>query len=76
MPKLKGGAKGETVLLHQICHSTLHAHFSETELARRLNTIDTLRAEPALQGFLAWIRSKPGDFHAPTRRSGARQRRR
>ena len=73
VPKLKGGAKGETVLLHQICHSTLHAHFSEAELARRLNTIETLRAEPALQGFLTWIRPKPGGFHAPTRQSGARR---
>ena len=73
VPKLKGGAKGETVLLHQICHSALHARFSEADLARRLNTVESLRADPALETFLAWVRNKPGDFHAPTRQTGTRR---
>lgn len=72
VPKLKGGAKGETVLLHQICHSALHARFSEADLARHLNTVEALRIEPALESFLEWVRGKPGDFHAPTRQTGAR----
>jgi 5-methylcytosine-specific restriction enzyme A len=72
VPKLKGGAKGDTVLLHQICHSTLHAHFSEAELARRLNTVEALRQEPSLADFLNWIRTKPDDFHAPTRQTSTR----
>lgn len=72
VPKLKGGARGETVLLHQICHSALHARFSEADLARRLNTVEALRSEPELHAFLAWVRGKPGDFHAPTRQTGAR----
>lgn len=71
-PKLKGGAKLGTVLLHQICHSTIHALFSEAELARRLNSIDALRAEPKLAEFLIWIVTKPDDFHAPTRASSDR----
>ncbi|MCW6511084.1 restriction endonuclease [Lichenifustis flavocetrariae] len=74
VPKLKGGARGETVILHQICHSAIHARFSETELARRLNTIETLRAEPALAEFLDWVRTKPCDFHAPTRQATSRGR--
>ena len=72
VPKLKGGAKGVTVLMHQICHSTIHARFSEAELARRLNTVEALRAEPALADFLGWIRTKPAGFNAPTRQTGAR----
>jgi len=36
-PKLKGGTHGKTVHLHQICHSAIHARFSEAEIARRLS---------------------------------------
>lgn len=74
VPKLKGGARGEVVLLHQICHSAIHARFSEAELARRFNTVAALRAAPELADFLAWVRTKPGDFHAPTRTTQSRSR--
>ncbi|MEM8990401.1 MAG: HNH endonuclease [Pseudomonadota bacterium] len=46
VPKLKGGAKGPTVLLHQICHSTIHAPLSERDLASRDNTAEALCARP------------------------------
>lgn len=71
-PRLKGGAKLGTVLLHQICHSAIHACFSETELARRLNDVELLKQEPALAEFIAWVRTKPDDFHAPTRLTNGR----
>lgn len=71
-PRLKGGARLGTVLLHQICHSAIHARFSEAELARGLNQLDALRTAPALADFLAWIRDKPAGFHAPTRMMAAR----
>lgn len=72
-PKLKGGAKLPSVRLHQICHSAIHARWSEAELARRLSDTDSLKAEPDLLRFLDWVRTKPDDFHAPTR-STARRR--
>ncbi len=65
-PRLKGGAKRPTVRLHQICHSAIHARYREAELARRLADVDSLRREPGLAEFLAWVRTKPDDFHAPT----------
>lgn len=71
-PKLKGGARLPTVLLHQICHSAIHARYSEAELARRLNAVETLRSAPELAEFIAWVRGKPDDFHAPTRLSTGR----
>ncbi len=72
-PKLKGGAKGQTVALHRICHNAIHAHFSEAELARRLNDLPSLRAEPDLARFIAWVAGKPPAFYAATRRAGAKQ---
>lgn len=68
-PRLKGGARLGTVLLHRICHNAIHAHYSEAELARRLSDVDSLRAEPEIARFLEWVSGKSGDFHAPTRRS-------
>jgi hypothetical protein len=68
-PRLKGGARLGTVPLHQICHNAIHARFNEAELARRLSDLESLRAEPGIARFLEWVRNKPPDFHAPTRRS-------
>ncbi len=72
-PKLKGGARKEAVLLHRICHNAIHARFSEAELARRLNDIPALRADPDIARFLEWVEGKPPDFHAPTRRARAKR---
>ena len=78
-PKLKGGTHKGTVRLHQICHSAIHARYSEAEIARRLADVESLRDDPELQRFVAWVRAKPDDFHARTRvtnerRSAARSR--
>jgi 5-methylcytosine-specific restriction protein A len=79
VPRLKGGTHMGTVRLHQICHSAIHARFSETELARGLADVESLRSDPQLAQFIAWVRNKPPTFHAPTRmtrdRKGARRQR-
>jgi 5-methylcytosine-specific restriction protein A len=78
-PRLKGGTHKGTVRLHQICHSAIHARFSETELATRLADVESLRSDPELAQFIAWVRTKPPGFHAPTRmtkeRKGAKRQR-
>lgn len=66
VPRSKGGKRGETVLLHQICHDTIHATLREAEIARRYATIDALREHPDLARFRAWIGTKPPTFHAST----------
>lgn len=76
VPRLKGGTNKGTVLLHQICHSAIHARFSEAELARQLNEIALLRTHPLMADFLAWVAGRPPDFHASTRIKGGGRRRR
>ena len=71
-PKLKGGARMGTVRLHQICHSAIHARYTEAEIARGLARPDALREDPELARFVRWVRTKPDDFHAPTRRARSR----
>lgn len=75
-PRLKGGTHQGTVRLHQICHSAIHARFSETEIAQRLADVEALRSDPELAAFITWIRAKPPGFHAPTRMTKARRQER
>ncbi len=73
IPKLKGGKGGPVVLLHQVCHSAIHARFTEGQLARELNTVEALRAHPEMAKFLAWVAKRPPEFHSRT--PGARRKR-
>lgn len=73
VPKLKGGR--DTVRVHPICHRKIHATFSEAELARQFHTAEALRTHPEIATFVEWIKNKPADFHAPTRK-GSKSRRR
>jgi hypothetical protein len=73
IPRLKGGTHLGTVQLHQICHSAIHARFSEAELASKLNDVEALRSDPQLAEFIAWVQGKPPGFHAPTRMTRERR---
>lgn len=53
--------------LHPICHRTIHALFSNAELARMAPDPVALAQHPVMRRFLDWIANKPPDFHAPTR---------
>lgn len=75
VPKLRGGAGGPTVRLHQICHNEVHATLSETELARRYNTVESLRAHPRIAKFVDWVGTKPPSFHSRSAGTGRRRRR-
>lgn len=66
VPKSRGGR--DTVALHPICHRTLHATFTNAELARIGDDREALAAKPEIARFLKWIAGKPADFHAPTAR--------
>ena len=64
-PKSRGGRA--TVPVHPICHRTIHARFSNAELARMALEGASPAAHPDMGAFLTWITAKPPDFHAPTR---------
>ena len=66
VPKSRGGR--ETVAIHPICHRTLHQTFSNVELAIFGECVASIRADPRIGRFLAWIEDKDPDFHAPTHR--------
>lgn len=65
VPKSKKGKV--KVPVHPICHKTVHANFTNNELARIGADAEAVRANPAIAKFVAWVSSKPPDFNAPTR---------
>jgi hypothetical protein len=67
IPKSKGGKATE--YLHRICHRQIHALFTETELAKRLNTAQALKEHPVMQKFIEWVKSKPDDFYERSAKS-------
>ena len=73
-PKLKGGARGPRVRLHQICHNEIHATLTEAELARDYAEVEALRRHPRLARFIAWVADKDPAFHSRT--VGGRRKRR
>ncbi len=60
IPKSQGGC--ETALLHRVCHRTLHARFSERELARDYATAEAVRADPQMAKFIRWVRKRPPEY--------------
>lgn len=67
IPKSHGGR--HTAVLHRICHRQIHAVFTETELARQYNSIELLKQQEEMVGFIEWVRLKPDDFFERTRKS-------
>jgi len=65
VPRSKKGRK--TVPVHPICHKTIHAIFTNAELARIGDDPARLREHDGIAKFVRWVSSKPPDFHAPTR---------
>ena len=71
IPKSKGGV--QTQYLHSICHSQIHALFSETELAVHYNTVETLKEHPEFSKFIDWVKKKPITFAKRSRKSDRRK---
>lgn len=67
IPKSHGGR--DTTVLHRICHRQIHAVFTETELARKYYSIELLKLQEDMVGFIEWVRLKPDDFFERTRKS-------
>ena len=60
IPRSKGGT--ETADLCSACHRTLHKFFENRTLAKELFTIESLRGDPEIARYLAWIRKQPDRF--------------
>jgi 5-methylcytosine-specific restriction endonuclease McrA len=44
--------------LCRLCHKGLHRLYDEMTLAKQLNTLEALRADPAIQRHVHWVRKQ------------------
>jgi hypothetical protein len=69
LPKSRGGTQDHVELLCSMCHSMVHATFTNKTLAVVYATIEELRTAPELNAYLRWVRRQPS-----TRRTQNKQR--
>lgn len=69
IPKEHDGTHDDTVPLCAPCHKQIHVLFDNKHLAHELNTVDKLRAEPAMARFLRWVRKQDPNRKIRARRS-------
>jgi len=60
-PKQRGGKAHHRTPLCKPCHKQLHATYSNKELDKELDSIESLRQAEELQPFLTWIRKQKPD---------------
>jgi len=61
--------------LCQPCNKAVHTFFTEKELALEYNTIDALRAHPAIQKHIQWVRKQKSDHRMKGKRMGQKEKR-
>lgn len=60
IPKSKKGK--EIVLLCDSCGKMLHNLFTNKELKKKYNSLETILANKDVQNWIKWIKKKPNDF--------------
>ncbi len=53
--------------MHPICHRTIHANFTNSDLEKRFATTEALLGHEEIRRFVDWVANKPPDFNAPTK---------
>ena len=56
--KRKNLAPSPTIQICSACHRQIHMLYDNTYLAQNLNTLESLKNDPQLQKFLAWVKKQ------------------
>ena len=73
VPKAEGGRFGPRAKLCATCHRQLHAMFTESTLARELDSIDAIRRNPEMRKYLKWASKQKGGASFRVRRANERR---
>lgn len=73
VPRAEGGRFGPKVTLCPTCHGQLHALFSTATLARELNSVEDIRANPQMANYLRWVRKQQQTANFRVRRAANRR---
>ncbi len=73
VPRSRGGKFGPKAKLCPTCHRQLHALFSEATLAKELQSVEQIRANPDMASYLKWVRKQKGAANFRVRRANNRR---
>ncbi len=73
VPRSRGGKFGPKVKLCPTCHRQLHALFSESTLAKEMDSLERIRANPDMASYLDWVRKQKGPANFRVRRANNRR---
>lgn len=76
VPKSRGGAKQEQVLICNDCHRTIHAFFDDKTLEQTLSSVEALRKNERFAKHLKWLAKRPAGRKFSTKTANAKRRRR
>lgn len=69
--KQKKANPGPTVDICSACHRQIHNLFDNKRLAKELNSLEKLKAEPEMQKFLSWVKKQKPDKRVQVHRTKA-----
>lgn len=58
IPKSMGGRKGPKIEICSYCHSHIHDLFTEKELAKTYNTLESILSTEEMQRWIKWIKKR------------------
>ena len=73
VPKAEGGKFGPRATLCATCHRQLHAMFTEATLAKELNSLESIRGNPAMRKYLKWASRQKSGATFKVRRANERR---
>jgi len=74
VPKAKGGKDTEAIC--DPCHRQIHALFDNSRLAKELDSVTALLAEPTFAKYLKWAAKQPPGKRFKTKASNGKKKRR
>ena len=69
VPRSRGGKFGPKAKLCPTCHHQLHALFSESTLAKEMDSLERIRVNPEMASYLEWVRKQKGQANFRVRRA-------
>lgn len=73
VPRSRGGRFGPKAKLCPTCHRQLHALFSESTLAKEMDSLERIRVNPEMASYLEWVRKQKGQAAFRVRRANNRR---
>ena len=66
----------DKIVIHRICHDTLHRTFTEREMQHYYHTIERILENETIQKFIKWVSRKDPDFYIQAKETNDRRRKR